>query len=89
MRRNSSFAIPTSPGFPFLDPRSPCADFVVEQEFNHLGSSAFVGDLEANFVDSAKEDFTLKPNAPLFEALPGFMPIPFREIGARNFTQKK
>ena len=84
MRRNSSFAIPTAPGFPYLDSASPCARFVVDQAFNSIGESYFVEGLEENFVDPGAEDWTLRGGAPLFAAAPGFQPIPFRSLGIRG-----
>jgi hypothetical protein len=84
MRRNSSFAIPTAPGFPYLNVYSPCADFVVEQGFNEVGQSYFVEGLEDNFVDPSSEDWQLRPDAPLLKAAPGFRIIPFGSIGIRG-----
>ena len=83
MVRNGTFTIPTAPGFPYLNSASPCAAFVVQEQFNRIGSMAFVEGLEDNFMDAAREDWTLRPDAPLLSALPGFAPIPFRDIGIR------
>ena len=36
---------------------------------------------DPGFVNFAKKDFRLKPDAKVFKDLPGFQPIPFDKIG--------
>jgi hypothetical protein len=36
---------------------------------------------DPGFVDAAKGDFRLRPDAAVFKKLPGFKPIPFKKIG--------
>ena len=36
---------------------------------------------DPGFVNMAKMDFRLKPDAQVFKDLPGFQPIPFEKIG--------
>ena len=38
-------------------------------------------DLKRLFVDYENGDYTLRPDAPVFEAVPGFEPLPLNEIG--------
>jgi hypothetical protein len=83
MRRNGSFAIPTAPGFPFLNPDSPCADFVVDEAFNDVSAAAgfFYARLQDVFVDAAAGDYTVRDDAQLYTDMPGFARIPWRQIG--------
>ena len=83
MARNGSFAIPTSPGFPFLNWSSACPDYVVDDAFNDVNASAqfFYRDPEACFVDPAHGDFTIREDSPIYRDMPTFARIPFREIG--------
>ena len=81
----TNFAIPTAPGFPFLDVYSHCPEYLVSGEFNAIGPTALLpGALEAYFVNAAQEDWTLRPDAPIFAAMPGFQSIPFAQIGIRQ-----
>ncbi len=41
----------------------------------------WITDTNAGFVDAAKGDFRLQPNAEVFARLAGFQPIPFEKIG--------
>jgi hypothetical protein len=38
-------------------------------------------DRDPGFVDAAKGDFRLRPDAEVFTRLPGFQPLPFEKIG--------
>ena len=38
-------------------------------------------DRDPGFVDAAEGDFLLRPDAEVFQRLPGFQPIPFDKIG--------
>jgi hypothetical protein len=40
-----------------------------------------VTDQDPGFVDAARGDFRLRPEAPVFATLPGFQPIPFEKMG--------
>lgn len=39
---------------------------------------------DPGFLDAANEDWTLRPDATVFQAMPGFQAIPFHEIGPRQ-----
>ncbi len=39
---------------------------------------------DPGFVDAAKPDYRLRPDAPVFKRLPGFKPVPFEEMGLRR-----
>jgi len=39
---------------------------------------------DPGFVDAAKADYRLRPDAPVFKRLPGFKPVPFQEMGLRR-----
>ena len=41
-------------------------------------------DGDPGFVDAAQENFLLRPDAEVFQRLPGFQPIPFDQIGPRT-----
>ena len=41
----------------------------------------WVTEEDPGFIDSTQENFELKPDAKVFERLPGFQPIPFEKIG--------
>lgn len=43
----------------------------------------WVTDSDPGFVDAAAGDFRLRPDAPVFERIPGFPDIPFERIGPR------
>ena len=83
MLRNGSFAIPTASGFPYLNPNSPCADFVVDEAFNAVDADGgkFYRDLDAVFVDAAAGDYTVRDDAQLYKDMPTFARIPWRQIG--------
>jgi len=82
MRRNGTFDIPTAPGFPFLNPNSPCPAFVVDDEFNDVDFAAqhFYRDTGV-FVDAEGGDFTLRPDSAVLADMPDFVRVNFREIG--------
>ena len=44
----------------------------------------WVADTDPGFVDAAAGDFRLRPDAPVFERIPGFPSIPFERIGPRG-----
>lgn len=44
----------------------------------------WVTDADPGFVDAGADDFRLRPNAPVFEEIPGFPDIPFGKIGPRH-----
>jgi len=39
---------------------------------------------DPGFVDGSKGDYRLRRNAPAYEHLPGFKPIPFEKIGLQR-----
>lgn len=39
---------------------------------------------DPGFIDAERQDFNLKENSVVFKAIPGFLPIPFSEIGIRK-----
>ena len=83
MRRNSTFAIPTAPGFPFLDEASACPTYVVSAAFNSISvvSDPFWAFEDDVFVDAAGGDYTLRPDAPVFASMPSFVRVDYKRIG--------
>ena len=47
-------------------------------------TNSFVTDADPGFVNSAKLDFQLRDDSPVFEKLPGFERIPFEQIGLQR-----
>jgi hypothetical protein len=41
----------------------------------------WVTDQDPGFIDAAQGDYRLRPEAEVFQRLPGFQPIPFDKIG--------
>jgi hypothetical protein len=46
---------------------------------------------DPGFADAVNKDFTLKESSVVYKALPGFLPVPFGEIGLKpnNSGQKE
>ncbi|MCX6908837.1 MAG: right-handed parallel beta-helix repeat-containing protein [Verrucomicrobia bacterium] len=59
------------------------ADGVVEEYAGLSKCDNWVTDKDPGFVNAAGGDYTLAPEAEVFRTIPGFKPIPFREIGPR------
>jgi len=43
---------------------------------------------DPGFVNAARGDFRLRPDAAVFDRLPGFKPIPFEKIGLVKSRQR-
>ena len=88
--RNTTFLVPTSPGFPYLNWSSACPEFVVTGGFNNIDpASQFAYASDDVFVDAAGGDLTLRADAPIFADMPTFLRINFTAIGVGGAGPRK
>ena len=59
-------------------------DQVSSGNWNYAADEIWTTNEDPGFLDAAQENFLLRPDAPVFQRLPAFKPIPFGQIGPRT-----